>query len=651
VSIFFDIEKAYDRTWRYGILRQLHNFDLRGSLPIFIKNFLSLRNFKVRVGNSLSSNFIQEEGVPQGSVLSVYSFIIAINNILKVLPSSVSANLYVDDLHISCEGADIRYIERQLQISVNNILNWANMNGFKFSASKSCAVHFCRKRGIHPDPVIQMEGDSIKVLKETKFLGVILDDKLTFRPHIVHLRKKCERSLNILRVLSNTSWGADRVSLLRIYHCLIRSKLDYGSVVYGSASKSILKKLNTIHHSALRLCSGAFRTSPVESLYVDCYEMPLNLRRDILSFQYYFRTSCHPNHPFTNYSFNSYLNRLYRARISRIPPFHYRMNSILTDYQLDNTNILVSKNCLPPWETPHFNFLNPFKHFDKASTADIVFQNLFNYHRDAFKSYVPIFTDGSKSDNFVGCAFVIGNEIYSYRLNPAFSIFSAELIAIFKSLEKLYDYNSNKFILYTDSLSSLISLTSPNNHSHTLILYIHKQLEILTSIGFSILFCWVPSHAGIKGNELADSAAKSASIPLEIPLPYCDLKNYVKGHTCAKWQESWNQIALNKLRAVKPDIKQWPCQIIRKWDVVLTRLRIGHTRFTHRHLLLAEPAPICQVCNVPMTVKHILTECQTFIIQRRRHFPLNISMVDMIGFNPHSNLFTFLNDIGFYPHV
>ncbi|GFT05494.1 uncharacterized protein TNCV_3159941 [Trichonephila clavipes] len=108
-------------------------------------------------------------------------------------------------------------IERQLQTAVNNILKWCDTNGHSISASKSCCVHFCRKRGIHPDPEIRIRDIQIPVVPDVRFLGVIFDRRLTFLPHILHLRKKCEKSLNLLKVLSNTSWGADRTSLLRVY--------------------------------------------------------------------------------------------------------------------------------------------------------------------------------------------------------------------------------------------------------------------------------------------------------------------------------------------------------------------------------------------------------------------------------------------------
>ena len=74
VSIFFNLEDAYDITWKYGIMNDLHDMDLRGCLPLFIQNFLSEGKFQVRVGTSLSDFYDRETGVPQGSILSVTLF-------------------------------------------------------------------------------------------------------------------------------------------------------------------------------------------------------------------------------------------------------------------------------------------------------------------------------------------------------------------------------------------------------------------------------------------------------------------------------------------------------------------------------------------------------------------------------------------------
>lgn len=79
------------------------------------------------------------------------------------------------------------------------------------------------------------------------------------------------------------------MSLVKLYRALIRSKLDYGCFIYGLTLKSYLKILATIHHAGLRLALGAFKTSPVESLYAETHEAPLKLTREKLALQYYLK--------------------------------------------------------------------------------------------------------------------------------------------------------------------------------------------------------------------------------------------------------------------------------------------------------------------------------------------------------------------------
>ena len=113
--------------------------------------------------------------------------------------------------------------------------------------------------------------------------GQTFDKKLTFLPHIKYVKDKCLKALNLIKVVSGTEWGGDRKVLLHLYRSLIRSKLDYGSIVYGSARKSYLQILDPIAHQGLRLALGAFRSSPVESLLTEANELPLYLRRQKLS--------------------------------------------------------------------------------------------------------------------------------------------------------------------------------------------------------------------------------------------------------------------------------------------------------------------------------------------------------------------------------
>ena len=99
-AVLFDIEKAYDTAWRHAILRKLRSAGIRGNMGYFLANFIKDRTFRVKVGMSLSDSFVQESGVPQGSVLSVTLFGVLINDICESLPPTVHRSLFVDDFAI-----------------------------------------------------------------------------------------------------------------------------------------------------------------------------------------------------------------------------------------------------------------------------------------------------------------------------------------------------------------------------------------------------------------------------------------------------------------------------------------------------------------------------------------------------------------------
>ena len=136
---------------------------------------------------------------------------------------------------------------------------------FQILHFKNSLHAFCRLRK-HHDPELFLYGMPIPVVQEVKFLGLIFDCKLSFLPHIRYLKNKSTKALNLIRVVAHTSWGTDQDTLLLLYTSLIRSKLDYGCIVYGSARSSYLCMLDPVQNHALRLCLGAYRTSPSSSL-------------------------------------------------------------------------------------------------------------------------------------------------------------------------------------------------------------------------------------------------------------------------------------------------------------------------------------------------------------------------------------------------
>ena len=203
--------------------------------------------------------------------------------------------MYVDDLLVCYSGKNMATIERQLQLCLNKVHNWSGANGFKLQVLTTVCMHFCHLRTLHPDPSLTMDGDPIS-RSSRRFLGLVFDTKLSFLPHIRALKGRCLKTLDVLKVLAATEWGADSTVLLQLYRALVRSKLDYG-IVYGSARKSYVKLLDPVHHQGLQLSLGVFRTSPVQSLYIEAREPSLENRRLKLSLQYTVKLKTNPLNP------------------------------------------------------------------------------------------------------------------------------------------------------------------------------------------------------------------------------------------------------------------------------------------------------------------------------------------------------------------
>jgi len=109
--------------------------------------------------------------------------------------------VYVDDFLIRYQSKHIHIFEWHLQQCLSKLSHWADTNGFKFSSSKTVCIHFCRLHKLHPKPELFPNGTPIPVVKETKFLEIIFDSKLSFLPHIRHLKDICVKALNLLCVL------------------------------------------------------------------------------------------------------------------------------------------------------------------------------------------------------------------------------------------------------------------------------------------------------------------------------------------------------------------------------------------------------------------------------------------------------------------
>ena len=169
-----------------------------------------------------------------------------------------------------------------------------------------------------------------------------------------------------------------------------------------------------------------------------------------------------------------------------------------------------------------------------------------------------------------------------------------------------------------------------------------------------IIMCWIPSHIRVSGNERADSAAKSARdlSPDNIAITYTDLKPQINKFFLTKWQQRWNNNINNKLFQIKLTLGEWrpAFRKLRKEQVIISRLWIGHTSLTHSFILKQRQSPQCLTCQTPYTIKHVLVECGALAITRERHFKTD-DMRYMLEKVHMDDVLSFLRDTELYLKV
>ena len=149
---------------------------------------------------------------------------------------------------------------------------------------------------------------------------------------------------------------------------------------------------------------------------------------------------------------------------------------------------------------------------------------------------------------------------------------------------------------------------------------------------------------------MADSSAKTAqNNPLDthFKIPFTDIKRTINIYTKQKWQNYWDNFQNNKLNKIMPQIgksQKNQTKISRKEEIILSRLRIGHSYITHSYLLKKEEAPYCIPCQKPCTIKHILTECIDLkLIQQKYYLTTNLKQI-FYQINP-KNLLGYLKEV------
>ena len=372
--------------------------------------------------------------------------------------------------------------------------------------------------------------------------------------------------------------------------------MDYGCIVYGSASNEALAKLDPVHNQGLRLSLGAFRSSPVESLYVEAQEPPLEIRREKLALQYIIKLKANPGNPAYDVVFNPKYQILFADKESATDSFGIHCKKLLKKAKIDVGEIAINSiPDVPIWDSEPVTVDFTSSDFDKSSTSSTVFKSRFNEVKQKYLDFYHIYTDRSKVETKVAAAYVCPYGSRGYRLRDGCSIFTAEIEAINKALTYVKVSTRKSFVIFSDSMSLLKAIESQESKNPLVNRVLQACQEILYN-GKFITFCWIPSHRDITGNEHADRAAKDAlskaqPTHFELPCTYVLWRFSHLSHVCGR--NVWDKEVGNKLHAIMSQIdeKYYSGCTNRKDEVIINRLRIGHTRLTYSFRMENRPHP------------------------------------------------------------
>lgn len=277
LTVFLDISGAFDNLDWSALLRDLADLGASQGIIAIVRDYLINRTATLTLGGS-SKKVQLSRGCPQGSILGPTLWNTTMEALLKTdYPNQVNIQAYADDIAISVAANTRTHLISSMSDALVPISSWGRQRGLKFSASKSEAL--VMKGSLEPGFTIPFGEDRIKSKQVAKYLGIWLDQKLSFNHHIEVISRSSSDLFTKLKGTFGHNWGMKKENLILLYKSVYLPKICYGSRFWANSTTSLAnrKKLYSSQRRTLLGITSAYRTVSTEALQVISGTLPLDL--------------------------------------------------------------------------------------------------------------------------------------------------------------------------------------------------------------------------------------------------------------------------------------------------------------------------------------------------------------------------------------
>ena len=253
-SVFLDLSKAFDTLNHDILFSKLERYGIRGVALNWVKSYFNNRTQFVQYNKFSSARIATQCGVPQGSILGPLFFILYIND----LPNAshlVKPLLFADDTSICYASSDPIVLATVLNEALLNISTWMKANKLSVNIDKTNYIIFqpTQKKSTY-EILLLLDDRLITQKKQIKFLGVLLDENLSWKPHINYVCKKVSKSIG---VIYRARFNLSKSTKLSLYYTLIYPYLIYCNTIWSSTYVSNLKRLQILQKRIVRLLTSS----------------------------------------------------------------------------------------------------------------------------------------------------------------------------------------------------------------------------------------------------------------------------------------------------------------------------------------------------------------------------------------------------------